>query len=44
MQTSWLKIRNPDYSAMQGRRELFERRDSRQIRRRDYRKPELRLR
>jgi bifunctional non-homologous end joining protein LigD len=43
--TSWLKIRNPEYSAMHGRRELSEqRRDRRAIRRRDYHKPELHLR
>ena len=24
VQTSWLKIKNPDYSQMSGRRELFE--------------------
>src|SRR5262245_9547734 len=45
IQTSWLKIRNPEYSAMLGRRELFEqRRNRRHTHRRDYRKPELYLR
>jgi ATP-dependent DNA ligase len=45
VQTSWLKVRNPEYSPMRGRRELFEqRRDRRQTHRRDYRKPELHLR
>lgn len=45
MKTSWLKIKNPQYSHMVGRRELFEaRRDERQRRRRDYRRPVLALR
>jgi len=26
VQTSWFKVKNPDYSQMDGRRELFERR------------------
>jgi len=44
IRTSWLKIKNPTYSHREGRRELFEaRRDSRQLRRRDYKKPELTL-
>jgi hypothetical protein len=39
--TSWLKIKNPTYSQMRGRRELFEaRRDHRQ-RHRDHRTPVL---
>jgi bifunctional non-homologous end joining protein LigD len=43
--TSWLKIRNPTYMAMEGRRELFEqRRDVRQRRRRGYVAPVLALR
>jgi ATP-dependent DNA ligase len=29
VQTSWIKIKNPTYSHMTGRRELFERRDDR---------------
>jgi len=42
--TSWVKIKNPAYSQMTGRRELFEaRRDRRQARRRDWHRPELRL-
>jgi ATP-dependent DNA ligase len=42
--TSWVKVKNPDYSHMVGRRELFEaRRDHRQHRRRDWRPPMLRL-
>ena len=42
--TSWMKIKNPAYSQMTGRRELFEaRRDRRQTRRRGWRRPELRL-
>ena len=32
--TSWLKVKNPDYSQMTGRRELFERRRDRVERRR----------
>jgi bifunctional non-homologous end joining protein LigD len=43
--TSWVKIKNAAYSQMAGRRELFEaRRDRRQARRPDYRKPVLELR
>jgi ATP-dependent DNA ligase len=39
--TSWLKIKNPAYSQMDGRRDLFEaRRDERQ-RHREQRAPEL---
>jgi ATP-dependent DNA ligase len=42
--TSWLKIKNPDYSQMVDRREMFEtRRDARQRRRPDWRAPVLRL-
>jgi bifunctional non-homologous end joining protein LigD len=42
--TSWLKIKNPNYSQMTGRREVFERRrDHRQATRRDWHRPELRL-
>jgi len=42
--TSWLKIKYGSYSQMVGRRELFEtRRDARQRRRRDWRKPVLAL-
>jgi ATP-dependent DNA ligase len=42
--TSWLKIKNPDYSQMVGRREVFEtRRDERQRRQSDRRSPVLRL-
>ena len=42
--TSWLKIKNPDYSQMAGRREMFEaRRDRRQLRRRHWAAPVLRL-
>src|SRR5437870_5095223 len=42
--TSWLKVKNPTYSHMVGRRELFEaRRDVQQRRRRDRRQPVLRL-
>jgi bifunctional non-homologous end joining protein LigD len=40
--TSWVKVKNPEYSQMQGRREMFEaRRDRRQARRRDWHAPEL---
>jgi bifunctional non-homologous end joining protein LigD len=43
--TSWVKIKNPDYSPWEGRRELFEaRRDQRQARRKDWRAPMLRIR
>jgi bifunctional non-homologous end joining protein LigD len=43
--TSWLKMKNPQYSQMVGRRQLFEtRRDQRQSRRRDWSAPVLRLR
>jgi hypothetical protein len=38
--TSWLKIRNAEYSQMTGRRELFERWHDR--RGRDWRAPQLR--
>ena len=42
--TSWVKIKNPTYSQMAGRRELFEtRRDARQRRRSDWHAPVLRL-
>jgi ATP-dependent DNA ligase len=42
--TSWLKVKNPQYSQMVGRREVFEaRRDRRQSRRRDWSAPVLRL-
>ena len=42
--TSWVKIKNPAYSQMVVRRELFEqRRDVRQRRRRDWHRPALRL-
>jgi ATP-dependent DNA ligase len=42
--TSWVKIKNPDYSQGVGRRELFEaRRDERQARRKDWRAPVLRV-
>jgi ATP-dependent DNA ligase len=42
--TSWLKIKNPDYSQMVGRRAVFEsRRDQRQRSRPDRRAPILRL-
>jgi len=41
--TSWLKIKNPQYSQMEGRRELFEgRRDGHQ-RKRQTAAPALRL-
>jgi ATP-dependent DNA ligase len=43
--TSWVKIQNPTYSQMVGRRELFEtRRDQRARSRRGYQVPTLRLR
>jgi bifunctional non-homologous end joining protein LigD len=42
MSTSWVKIKNPGYTHMVGRRELFEqRRDERQQRRRNWRSPML---
>ena len=42
--TSWLKIKNPQYSQMVGRREVFEaRRDRRQSRRRHWAAPVLKL-
>jgi ATP-dependent DNA ligase len=42
--TSWLKIKNPEYSQKVGRREVFEaRRDQGQRRRPDWRAPVLRL-
>jgi len=41
--TSWLKIKNPQYSQMDGRRELFEVRRDRQQRTRRISAPELRL-
>jgi ATP-dependent DNA ligase len=42
--TSWIKIKNPAYSQMTGRRELFEtRRDQRQRGRRNWRAPILRV-
>jgi hypothetical protein len=43
--TSWVKIKNPQYSQMAGRREVFEaRRDRRQSRRCNWSAPVLRLR
>jgi hypothetical protein len=42
--TSWLKIKNPNYSQWEGRRELFEEgRDRRQRSRSGWRAPVLRL-
>lgn len=42
VRTSWVKIKNPNYSQMTGRRELFEaRRDRRQAGRRDWKAPVL---
>jgi bifunctional non-homologous end joining protein LigD len=42
--TSWVKIKNPDYSQMVGRREVFEtRRDHRSRTRPGYQRPTLRL-
>jgi hypothetical protein len=42
--TSWLKIKNPQYSQWEGRRELFEeRRDRRERSRAAWRAPALRL-
>jgi bifunctional non-homologous end joining protein LigD len=42
--TSWIKVRNHEYSQMTGRRELFERwRDCRESRRRNWSAPVLRL-
>jgi len=42
---SWVKVKNPDCSTMQGRRELFEaRRDARKTRSTDWNTPTLRLR
>ena len=41
--TSWLKIKNPEYSQMDGRRELFETRRDRHFRKRAAAAPELRL-
>jgi bifunctional non-homologous end joining protein LigD len=41
--TSWLKIKNPHYSQMEGRRELFEARRDRRQRKRQTAAPELRL-
>ena len=42
VKTSWIKIGNPEYSHMTGRRELFEsRRDTRQAERSDWRRPTL---
>ena len=41
--TSWLKIKNTEYTQALGRRELFEARRERRQRRRSYRTPELRL-
>ena len=45
VQTSWLKIKNPGYSQMAGRRELFERRRDRitHSRRRSFAAPILSL-
>jgi ATP-dependent DNA ligase len=44
MSTSWIKIKNPDYSQWTGRRELFEkRRDLRQVRRASRIVPTFRL-
>src|SRR4029453_8925196 len=42
--TSWMKIKNPEYSQMHGRRDLFDARQRRAPRRRARRAPELRLR
>jgi hypothetical protein len=43
--TLWVKIKNPDYSQMVGRRELFEtRRNQRRRSGRDHQAPALRLR
>lgn len=45
VQTSWIKMKNPNYSHATGRRELFERwRDDRQSRRQGLRSPVLCLR
>ena len=41
--TSWLKIKNPSYSQMVGRRELFEARRDRGVARRGLVEPALRL-
>jgi ATP-dependent DNA ligase len=41
--TSWLKIKNPEYSQMAGRRELFEARRDRRQRTLGAAAPELRL-
>ena len=42
--TSWLKIKNPDYTQMEGRAELFEKRSSGEGRRVKLAPPELCLR
>jgi bifunctional non-homologous end joining protein LigD len=42
--TSWVKIKNPIYSQIVGRRELFETRNDKRQSRRGYRPPTLRLR
>lgn len=41
--TSWLKVKNKEYSQMEGRRELFEVRRARRQERRGQRTPELRF-
>jgi bifunctional non-homologous end joining protein LigD len=41
--TSWMKIKNPDYTRSVGRRDLFERRPSTRRHRREFRAPILRL-
>jgi ATP-dependent DNA ligase len=41
--TSWLKIKNPNYSQMDGRRELFKARRDQRRRKRAAATPELRL-
>jgi ATP-dependent DNA ligase len=41
--TSWVKVKNPDYSQMEGRHELFEGRAGRRQRRSAQRAPELHL-
>jgi ATP-dependent DNA ligase len=41
--TSWLKVKNPKYTQMDGRRELFEVRRDKWHGRRARRAPELRL-
>jgi bifunctional non-homologous end joining protein LigD len=41
--TSWVKVKNPDYSQMEGRHELFDARAGRRQRQRAQRAPELHL-